>query len=160
MELRFEDTGESIYSFMDDTLVACPQCSACATSRRKEERPAPANWFCPRRLTCSRCSYVRDWAQREIGRGWYKALDDYFELPLWLQTPTCGEVLWAYNERHIEFLEAFVGARLRERVRDEKDGWSNGSLASRLPAWMKSGKNRDEVLRGLVRLRTRLRDAV
>jgi hypothetical protein len=85
--------------------------------------------------------------------------DDYFELPLWLQTPCCGEVLWAYNERHISFLEDFVGARLRERVRDGKYGWSNRSLASRLPAWIKSAKNRDEVMKGLSRLRARLQDA-
>jgi len=68
-------------------------------------------------------------------------------------------VLWAYSERHLAFLEDFVGAQLRERVRDEKYGWSNSALASRLPAWMTSAKNRDEVLKCLARLRERLRDA-
>jgi hypothetical protein len=121
---------------------------------------ARAGWFAPRRLTCMSCSYAKDWASREIARHWRDARDDYFELPLWLQTPCCGEVLWAYSERHLTFLEDFVGARLRERVRDEKYGWSNKSLASRLPSWMKSGKNRDEILKGLARLRTRLQENV
>ncbi len=31
--------------------------------------------------------------------------------------------------------------------------WRNKSLASRLPTWMKRAKNRDEVLRGIERLR-------
>jgi hypothetical protein len=85
--------------------------------------------------------------------------DDYFGLPLWLQIPCCGEVLWAYNERHLSLLEGFVAARLRERSRDERYGWSNRSLPSRLPPWIKSGKNREHVLKGLSRLRARLQDA-
>jgi hypothetical protein len=158
MEERFEDTGEGVYSFMDETLVVCPECSGCALSRQLETTDRPG-WFSPRRLTCRRCPYVEDWAKREISRGWYRVRDDYFELPLWLQTPCCGEVLWAYNERHVSFLEDVVGAGLRERARDEKYGWSNGSLASRLPAWIKSAKNRAHVKKGLSRLRARLQDA-
>ena len=158
MKEPFEDTGENIYSFMEETLVVCPQCSGCAISRQVD--PAePAGWFAPRRLTCRQCGFTRDWNQREIVRVAHRVCDDYFHLPLWLQTPCCGEVLWVYNERHLAFLEGFVAARLRERVRHEKYGWRNGSLASRLPAWIKSGKNRDELLKGLARVRTRLQEA-
>lgn len=151
MKERFKDTGESIYSFMDKTFIVCPQCSGRAVSQQLEKE-SQSGWFTPRRLTCVNCSYVKEWAGREIARGWYDFRDDYFALPLWLQTPCCSEVLWAYNENHLTFLENFVGARLRERVRDDKHGWSNGSLASRLPAWIQSRKNRDEVLKGLSRL--------
>lgn len=158
MQERFRDTGEGIYSFMDETLVVCPQCSGCAVSRQMAETDPPG-WFSPRRLTCRRCSFAKDWAKREIARGWYRICDDYFELPLWLQTPCCGEILWAYSDRHLSFLEDLVGARLRERVRHERYGWSNSSLTSRLPAWLKSGKNRRDVLKGLSRLRRRLQDA-
>jgi hypothetical protein len=80
--------------------------------------------------------------------------DDYFGLPLWLQTECCGRVLWARNEGHLLFLERYVGAQLRERAPNR-----NGSLASRLPSWMKQGKNRDEVLACLARLRRSLTDA-
>ena len=159
MEDQFEDTGEDIYSFLEETLVVCPQCSGCAISRQVDAA-APAGFFAPRRLTCQGCAYTRDWNQREIVRGAHRVRDDYFDLPLWLQTPCCGEVLWAYNERHLAFLEGFVAARLRERERHEKLGWSNSSLASRLPVWIKSGKNRAELLKGLARVRARLPDAV
>ena len=159
MEDRFEDTGDNIYSFMDETLVVCPQCSGRALSRQVD-MDSNASWFSPRRLTCSSCSFVKEWASREITRRWSRARDDYFDLPLWLQTPCCGETLWAYNDRHLEFLEEFVGARLRERVRDGEHGWSNGSLASRLPSWMKAAKNREHVLTGLSRLRARLPETV
>jgi hypothetical protein len=159
VEGRFEDTRDQVDSFMDETLVVCPQCSGRAISRRRHGE-SPAGWFVPRRLVCDSCSFVKDWASNGIERGWYRAHDDYFDLPLWLQTPCCGGTLWAYNERHLEFLEAFVGARLRERVRDGEHGWSNKSLASRLPSWMKAAKNRDEVRKGLGRLRSRLQEGV
>ncbi len=38
----------------------------------------------------------------------------------------------------------FVRAALRERRRDPDHGWTNASLASRLPAWIKEAKNRDQ----------------
>ncbi len=82
--------------------------------------------------------------------------DEFFGLPLWLQAGCCGELRWAYNAEHLAFLEAFVGARLRERRRSPEHGWSNGALVSRLPAWLKSRKNREEVLAGLARLRRTL----
>ena len=155
MEQRFRDPGKNVYSFMDETLVVCPKCSGCAISKQLDEEARPG-WFAPRRLICTACPHTAHWEEHSIGRGWDDARDDYFHLPLWLQTPCCGEVLWAYNERHLAFLEDFVSARLRERTRDEKYGWSNNALASRLPAWIKSGKNRSEVLKGIARLRMRL----
>ncbi len=71
-------------------------------------------------------------------------------LDLWLQTPCGGRVLWACDEAHLDFLERYVAAGLREQEA------GNASLASRLPAWMKSRKNRAAVLRGLHRLRATL----
>jgi hypothetical protein len=151
---RIEDKGEDLYSFMDEILVTCPRCGSCAVTRQID-REKPFGWFEPRRLTCRACSYTKDWQKHQIQRRSYWQHDDYFSRPLWLQTPCCGEVLWAYNERHLEFLEGYIGAQLRERGRGEH-GWSNRSLASRMPGWMKSAKNRAEVMKGLARLRARL----
>jgi hypothetical protein len=77
--------------------------------------------------------------------------DWYFQLPLWLQTPCCGQILWAYNADHLAFLFSYVTADLREG-----NPHRNQSLASRLPGWMKSGKNRAQVTHGLQRLWERL----
>jgi Arc/MetJ family transcription regulator len=62
--------------------------------------------------------------------------------------------LWAYNERHLAFLEQYVGATLRETTLEA----GNRSLASRLPRWIKSGQHREEVLAGLRRLRALLEE--
>jgi hypothetical protein len=84
-------------------------------------------------------------------------VDAYFGQPVWLQTPCAGHTLWAFNARHLDYLEQFVAARLREPPLRASDGEArNAALASRLPVWLKSAKNRDEVLRCIRRLRRML----
>ncbi|MEH2422760.1 MAG: hypothetical protein V7K48_18135 [Nostoc sp.] len=86
----------------------------------------------------------------------YGILDHFFGLPLWLQTSCCGQVLWAYNEAHLNFLEGYVQSRLRERLPDETLGWHNGSLASRLPRWIKLTQHQEKVLQKIQQLKQRL----
>lgn len=56
------------------------------------------------------------------------------------QMPVGSEILWAYNREHLEFLEAYIGADLRQREPNR-----NASLASRLPKWIKNAKNREDL---------------
>ena len=83
---------------------------------------------------------------------WGRRWTWYFGEPLWLQTACGSETLWVYNGLHLAWLMGFVSAGLRERSRDPKSGWSNQALASRLPRWMTSAKNRDRVLKALNKL--------
>jgi hypothetical protein len=158
MSQRFQDVGQTIYGFTDLFLVHCPQCAGCA---RVVPLDASKTWWsAPRRLVCARCGYTKDHDGRSAVIG--ADTDWYFGLPLWLQTPCCGETLWAYNTEHLDFLEQYVAATLRERTR--RDGTPlreprtarNGSIASRLPAWIKSAKNREAVLKGIGKLRQML----
>jgi hypothetical protein len=71
--------------------------------------------------------------------------------PPLVQIRTRHGILFACNEAHLDALEAYVLADLRERRRDEF-GWSMSSMA-RLPRWAKSAKNRAEVLRAIARMR-------
>lgn len=75
------------------------------------------------------------------------AIDPHFGLPLLLAVTSRHGVVWAYNERHLGELQAYVGATLRTR-----QGSGNGSLFSRLPAWMKAAKHRTEMLKSFARL--------
>jgi hypothetical protein len=59
--------------------------------------------------------------------------------------------LWANNEAHLDYLESYIGAALRERR------WERPYALSRyLPSWMKHAEHREEVLRALARLRASL----
>jgi hypothetical protein len=146
---RYRDTRLTIYDLGGEFLVRCPRCAAQA-------RVAPLGLVAGSRIAVdARCACTRCGHQREH-HGSRVALQDgadwYFGLPLWLQTPCCGRTLWAYNARHLAFLEEYVRAQLREAPTAE--GWArNRTLASRLPHWIKSGRHRDDILAGIERLK-------
>lgn len=144
-------------AFADETLVVCPRCEGPAVTKRID--PAKADTASPRRLVCRRCGHMQEGAGRTLAQGEREGRDPFFGLPLWLATPCCGEVLWAFNARHLEALEAPALAQLRERRRDSAHGWSNAGFTSRMPNWIKSAKNRAEVEKALGRLGARLAEA-
>ncbi|CAN5499945.1 hypothetical protein BH10ACT3_BH10ACT3_04610 [soil metagenome] len=78
--------------------------------------------------------------------------DPMFGLDLWLRAPFRGDLLWAYNAEHLQFLKNYVTARVREREPKQ-----NSSLASRLPKWIKSAKNRDDLVAAIEKLEARSR---
>jgi hypothetical protein len=111
------------------------------------------------RLTCTACGLVRE--DTLLYKGWQPsalpAIDPIFKCDLWLQTSCCGETLWAFDLAHVEFLERYVGATQRKGIPIQRTRAPirNGTLASRLPQWMIDAHNREDVLRGLKRLRER-----
>ena len=139
----FHDDGRSIYDFGGQFLVRCPRCDQRAVVIGIGQFPEP-------RLTCEYCGLARVGAAAVSIGG---SIDWYFGQPLWLQVECAGHTLWAYNLSHIEFLENLVAAKLRLRDRPVDTTYVNKRLASRLPPWMLSAKNRDAVLRGLEQLR-------
>ena len=175
--MQFRDHGEQIWDFGREFLVRCPRCAAKAVVGQVpgDEPPEAAHkgyeHYGHRRVTCIACGYVEDadftrvtyartrWMigplqPHEIERDRRAAragepTDWYFRYPLWLQTPCAGHILWAYNATHLAFIEAYVGAAMRERMPR-----LNRSLASRLPRWLKEAKHREEVLRAIERLKS------
>ena len=145
---RFQDSGQTLYEMMDEFLVRCPRCQRSARAFSLGEKKTAL--FGPKRLVCANCGYSKDWQKGAVCIG--GPIDAYFRQPLWLQTPCCGETLWAYNEKHLKLLEDYISADLRERTPGH-----TRSMASRLPTWMKSAKNREDVLKGIERLKQKLR---
>ena len=164
MTARADLSRLTVHELGGEFLVVCPRCG-----RRAAVRDRGADAGASRiALACPACGHSAVWRQRHAGVvatsadarrfipgvvGVGAPVDWYFHLPLWLQAPCCGATLWAYDGRHLDLLERFVEARLRERRRDPEHGWRNGGLASRLPAWMQRAANRDAVLACIRRLR-------
>jgi hypothetical protein len=153
---RFLDEGTKIYDFYDEFLVVCPKCARLAKvvideaefvklSTRKLLKHRN-RFYAPRRLICLNCLHRDLWNGNQILTG--ASVDWYFRLPLWLQISCCGEVLWAYNRNHLGMLENYVGARLRERTAKGRN-----SFLSKLPKWLKSAKNRGEMLKAIKKLK-------
>ena len=102
-------------------------------------------------LRCA-CGAVSDCSVR-----WSPSADDQARDPVLgcdflLRASVRGNLFWAWNAAHLAFLRDYVGATLREREPNR-----NGSLASRLPAWIKAAKNRDDLLAAIESLERTLR---
>ncbi|MFE5688378.1 hypothetical protein [Streptomyces sp. NPDC056512] len=157
--LRFRDARHTKYHFIDHVLVRCPKRAGIA----HVAPAAPAadgsvpSVFARRRLVCRACGLSRDAAGGgfRLFRGRGEAIDPYFGLPLWLQAETRHGWLWAYNPEHLELLRQFVQAPLRERAPWDAQV-KKMTLVARLPTWIKSAKNRSEVLRAIDRIRSTL----
>lgn len=74
--------------------------------------------------------------------------DVYFGLPLLLAIDSPIGRLWVYNHEHLLELKRFLQADLRER----HGLVGNGSTISRLPLWIKLGKNREKLLKLVAKL--------
>ena len=135
--------------FLDRILVDCPACSGLAIVRL--ETPAEDSRslaFGARRMTCTRCAAHRVQPKREHG----ELSRPDMGLPLRLAGRGRHGTLYAYNEAHLDHIEAIVGAALR-RERIAPGGPRNRTVASRLPAWVKAAAHRDEVLKLIARMR-------
>ena len=138
---RFRDGGAYLRELAHEVLAVCPSCGGRVTAVTRDGM---------RRAACPACGWIREVTTR--ASTWGGPEEPYLGLPLWLRTECCGEVLWAFNAEHLDLLEGYVSAGLRERT----DRGRTQSVAERLPAWLKSAKNRDEVLAAIARLRERL----
>lgn len=137
----------TIHQFMPPDhpiLIECQDCGNCATLRKfvfpRDRKPA---------LRLGECSCLH------CGRQWTISAGPDFVTsgPLWLRMPCHGNVLWILNRPHLEFMEQFIGAELREERMEER---SSRRLSSALPRWMLAAKNRKDVVRCLGKLREKL----
>ena len=151
---RSKEDRESRWSISSPTredpiLIVCPKCDEKASVIPFTENEVKA--------TCFNCGFSETKSTEERTYYWYEGnpTDGVFEFDLWLTSQCNGHPLWAFNLKHLIYLENYISADLRERSRDDKLGWSNSSLTSRLPKWMKSAKNREALLKAIAQLRTK-----
>ncbi|MER6420116.1 hypothetical protein [Streptomyces sp. NPDC001137] len=152
--VRFRDTRRTAYEFSGSTLVRCPRCDRVAHFERREglAAGAPGRTYPERRLVCRSCGLSRvdtgpHCGPREPGQRCCRPAP-----ALWLRAETRHGELWAYNLEHLDLIRRFVAADLRERA-PWYDTGPKMTLVARLPAWIKSAKNRTAVLHAIDRLR-------
>lgn len=138
---------------MDEIFVVCPHCQSRARIAPIASARLPQ--FAPRRLVCEKCGLVKNWTGNSISCFWRNGVpvEPYFLLPLWFNTSCCGKSLWFFNFRHMQLVEQYVRAELREKRRHPKYGWFNNSLFNRLPKFIKVAKHREEVLKAIEKLK-------
>src|SRR5215467_5152407 len=125
-------------------LIECSKCHKCATLRRFTFPRDKGLVLRRGECICLHCG--RQWSEK-IGP------DFMTKGPLWLRMPCHKNVLWILNRPHLDFIEEFIRAELREERMKEL---SSRRLSSALPRWMLAAKNRKDVMRCLEKLRERL----
>ncbi|MFD7879100.1 hypothetical protein ACFV5G_34250, partial [Streptomyces sp. NPDC059766] len=138
--VRFHDPGVTDGHFRLSALVRCPRCERVAHFEWRTGAAADGQGRgrSQQRVVCRSCGLSRISGP---GGGWIRP-------PLWLETTTRHGTIWAYNLEHLDLLRRFVAASLRERAPWYEHG-RKMTYVARLPAWIKSAKNRDEVLRAI-----------
>lgn len=100
------------------------------------------------RVKCGNCHETLDYPARYASppTGWKPDA----KLRLFLTAQVGGNTLWVDNLAHLDALEDYLSALVRER------GPVAGlTMMARLPAWMKSASNRPRIVRALRQLRAR-----
>lgn len=158
MEIKTNLYSITLQELANDILVECPNCKSKAVVKK----PNNNNDSSHIKLTCFNCGYNKileelphaiDFASNGIIPDYVfcfgTEIDPYFHLPLWLKTSVGKHILWAYNYNHLNLLENHISKQIRERNGLEN---RNKSVASRLPKWITSKKNRDTLLKSIDRL--------
>ena len=124
----------------------CIDCGRFLSAARRQRMRPPVKQTVL--LACGGCGATTSVDLSSLELAAPNPVDPWFGLPLWLQMPCSGKVLWAYNQRHLEFLRRYVTAQLREREPN-----FNRAIVSRLPKWLKAARNREEILKCIRALR-------
>lgn len=106
-------------------------------------------------VKCPSCGQTRDYkpsstAKRLLHKDTGDATDPHYGLPLWLQGDIKGDLFWAYNYEHLNYLKRYVAAKIRERASP-----TYMTLIARLPDFIKSAKNREKLLKLMEKLQVK-----
>jgi Zn ribbon nucleic-acid-binding protein len=143
---RFQDENLILSNFYHEVFVVCPSCSKKAIATVNLESKIA-------RLLCIHCGF-----NKEIATSLSKetsletAANQYFQVELWLKTAFKNDVFWAYNDKHLDYLERYISATLREH----KDR-THFTLLEKLPKFYHEAKNRDGLLKIIAKLKNKLK---
>lgn len=134
--------------FLGRLVVDCPACRGFAVILPRDPERIEAG--AARRMICRDCGTTRDKPETPSGA----PIDPFMGLSPRLRASTRHGDLVAWNEAHLDYLETYLAGRVRVEQRPEDSrAPRNQTIVSRLPAWAKSAKNRDEILRAIIRLK-------
>lgn len=143
---RFIDLKFVLNDFGNDILVKCPKCNMCATATANYEKYEA-------RIICKHCGFSKTSSGCVIENGKLKYRRTiiphlHFQLELWMKLPFRDNVVWALNYRHLDYMEKYISATLRES--QDRTGFT---LVEKLPKFMQYSRNRTPLLKIFQRMR-------
>jgi hypothetical protein len=143
---RFVDKHYRLTDFQSEVWVYCTKCQKQATATVSEKQA---------RLICTHCGYHKvvsivitynNGKNAELKQ----AAHDYFGADLWLSVSFKNDVFWAYNLAHLQYIEQYISAKLREHKDRE-----HFTLLEKLPKFYHEAKNRDALLKIIQKLKVK-----
>ena len=140
---RFQDENLLLSDFFQEVWVVCPTCAKKARAKVNPENKTA-------RLFCLHCGCNKE-TTTTIKYGTINtAANHYFQAELWLQAPFKNDVFWAYNDKHLEYLERYISATIREHK--DRTGFT---LLEKLPKFYHEAKNREGLLKIIAKLKVK-----
>lgn len=144
---RFQDQNHRLSHFQDDVEIVCPDCGKKAQAKPDQEKNEVILYY-------RWCGYIKI-CSTEIDvlgiPGRLKmAAHQYFDAELWYAASFKNEYFWAYNRSHLDYLESYIAARLREHM-----DRSHFTLIEKLPRFYHEAKNRDALLKLIAQLKNK-----
>jgi hypothetical protein len=141
---RFQDENLTRYDFYKEVWVVCITCGKKAIATVNFETKTA-------RLLCVNCGYNKETTTALIPKGAVQAAANwYFNVEIWLIAPFKNDIVWAYNYKHLEYLERYIGATLREH----KDR-THFTILEKLPKFYHEAKNREGLLKIIEKLKSK-----
>lgn len=142
---RFLDENKTLYDFSNEVWVVCPACAKKAITMADFQHKKA-------RLFCVQCGYNKE-ISTEAAKNMTvnQPAHLFFDAELWLQAPFKNETFMAYNGSHLEYLEQYISARLREH----KDR-SHFTLLEKLPKFYGKAQNREGLLKIIAKLKAKV----
>jgi len=142
----FHKIKEPVYQYIVYIKEYCNNCFEKFEYESQPLKEKPETY----KTKCPHCDFQEEWKAKtyrvkeesKVDNGLVKEM--WYDLPLWFQKEVGGNLFWAYNLDHIDYLERYIKADLRER---NNEGSGNGTMISRLPQFVKAAKNREKLLK-------------
>ena len=140
---RFQDENLLLSYFNQEAFVVCSTCAKKAIAKVNFESKTA-------RLFCLHCGCNKE-TTTAIKNGTIEMpAHQYFQAALWLQAPFKNDVFWAYNYNHLEYLERYISATIREHK--DRTGFT---LLEKLPKFYHEAKNRESLLKIITKLKSK-----
>lgn len=141
---RFQDENLILSNFHKEVWVVCPSCAKKAMAKVNFETKKA-------RLFCLHCGCNKE-TMTAIDKNatLETAANYYFKAELWLKLPFKNDVFWAYNDKHLDYLERYISATIREHK--DRTGFT---LLEKLPKFYHEAKNREGLLKIIAKLKNK-----
>lgn len=141
---RFQEENLTESDFYTEVLVVCPSCTKKATAIVDFDS-------CEAKLFCSHCNFIKKSTTKfRKNSNLITAAHIYFNAELWLLTSFKNDFFYAYNNDHLEYLERYISATLREH----KDR-TRFTILEKLPKFYHEAKNRESLLKIIAKLKNK-----